>query len=68
MINGIAQTERNEASEYIEHAINPSEVEPVLQELARLVWEDDVDAGRLLEELKSRMRGTKFTQEIDSFI
>jgi len=64
LLSGIAETMENDEPEDIEKTINPSEVEPVLQELARLVWEDNVDAGRLLEELKGRIYGTKFAQDM----
>ena len=66
LLSGIPKTVTNEKPKCVEHEIDPSEVGPVLQKLARLVWEDNVDAGLLMEELESHMRGTKFAQEMQA--
>ncbi len=43
-----------------------TEVEPVLRKLAMLIWEDNVDAGNGLEELKKCIGGSRFSEEIQA--
>jgi PAS domain S-box-containing protein len=49
-----------------EKPINPLEVEPVLHKLARLIWEDNVDAENTFEELRKFICGTGFNAEMQA--
>jgi two-component system sensor histidine kinase/response regulator len=59
----LARKEQHTAKES-EQPFNAQDVEPVLLELVKLVWEDNIDAETALEKLRS-VCGLKFTEEID---
>lgn len=63
LLKGLTETKKTEASNS-EKPLNFSEVEPILQELARLIWEDNIDAENLLEELQKCIGGSRFSEEI----
>ncbi len=47
-----------------ERPVNPRDVEHLLQELAHFIWEDNVDAANVLEELRKYICGTRFNNEM----
>ncbi len=44
--------------------LNLAEVEPILHDLARFIWEDNVDAEISLEELQKSIGDTRFSEEL----
>ena len=63
-LGGIKASKENETPLKTKKEIDLSEVAFALQQLARLVWEDNVDAGLLLEKLEGLLHGTKYSQQM----
>jgi signal transduction histidine kinase/CheY-like chemotaxis protein len=63
MIKALTDTRELEVFD-TEKPLNLSDVEPILQELARLVWEDNVDAEKSLEKLQNNIGGSRFSEEL----
>ena len=62
IVSGLGDEAKPEV-ENNEKIFDLQEVEPVLRELAHLVWEDNIDAENTLEELK-KLCGSRFTKEM----
>jgi CheY-like chemotaxis protein len=61
-LRGLKQAQLEAASE--QGAATTAQIEPVLQELARFIWENNVDAEKAVEELK-KLCGGNHAEEID---
>lgn len=65
LVKGLSETKAAEPANR-EKTLERLEIEPIVRELAHLIYEDNVDAENSLEELKKCVGNTRFIEEIQA--